>query len=96
MNDESWKWVADHIADDPKGLWLKYGKTHADEIVQIECRRRFGKKLEATLRTVPEWKFQSVLAGEQSTSDRLAAWHARLLPENGTIADLTSGLGIDV
>lgn len=96
MNDESWKWVAAHIADDPKGLWLKYGKTHADEIVQIECRRRFGKKLEATLRTAPEWIFPSVLGGEQSTSDRLAAWHARLLPENGTIADLTSGLGIDV
>lgn len=95
MDNEFWKWVDGHMADDPRALWLKYGKTHAEAIVQVECRRRFGKKLAATLLRVPHWYFPSTLAGEQSTSDRLAAFHARLVPECGRMADLTAGLGID-
>ena len=95
MDNEFWKWVEEHGSDDPKKLWLKYGKTHEAQIVQVECRRRFGKKLEATLRRVPHWLFPSKLAGEQSTGDRLAAFHARLVPEACRMADLTAGLGID-
>ena len=95
MNEEFWKWVRKHASDDPKSLWLKYGKTHEQEIVQIECRRRFAKKLGATLQRVPRWVFPSLLAGEQSTSDILAAFHARLVPECARMADLTAGLGID-
>ncbi len=96
MDNEFWKWVDEHGSDDPKKLWLKYGKTHERQIVQVECRQRFGKKLAATLSRVPHWLFASKLAGEQSTSDRLAAFHARLVPESCRMADLTAGLGIDV
>lgn len=96
MDNEFWKWVEEHASDDPKRLWLKYGKTHEAGVLQVECRQRFGKKLEATLRRAPHWFFASKLAGEQSTSDRLAAFHARLVPEACRMADLTAGLGIDV
>lgn len=95
MKDISWEWVESHISDDPKTLWLKYGKDREAEIIQVECRRRFGKKLAATLLRAPRWVFPSVLAGEQSTSDRLAAFHASLVPECGLVVDLTAGLGID-
>lgn len=95
MNDDLWKWVEEHISDDPKKLWLKYGRAYESAIVQVECRRRFGKKLAATLLRVPHWFFPTVLAGEQATSDRLAAFHARLVPECARMADLTAGLGID-
>ena len=91
----SWEWVEEHVADDPKALWLKFGKEREAEITQIECRRRFGKKLAATLLRVPHWLFPSVLAGEQSTSDRLAVFHSSLVPECGRLVDLTAGLGID-
>lgn len=95
MKDISWEWVDAHMADDPKALWLKFGKDYEAEITQIECRRRFGKKLAATLLRVPRWRFPSTLAGEQSTSDRLAAFHASLVPECAAMVDLTAGLGID-
>lgn len=94
-DNQFWEWVEQHAASDPHTLWIKYGKTHADAIVQVECRRKFGKKLAATLQRVPRWYFPSVLAGEQSTSDALAAFHARLVPEFARMADMTAGLGID-
>ena len=93
---EFWEWVDEHAADDSKKMWLKYGKTHAEAIVQVECRQRFGKKLAATLLRVPQWYFPSVLSGEQATGDKLAAFHSRLVPECARMADLTAGLGIDV
>lgn len=96
LNNEFWEWVDEHAADDSKKMWLKYGKTHAEAIVQVECRQRFGKKLAATLLRVPQWYFPSVLSGEQATGDKLAAFHSRLVPECARMADLTAGLGIDV
>lgn len=89
-------WIAAHAGDDVKALWLKYGREREFEITQIECRRRFGKKLAATLTRCPHWLFPSVLSGEQSTSDRVATFHAGLVPECSRVADLTAGLGIDV
>ncbi|MDE6271150.1 MAG: hypothetical protein K2M12_09905, partial [Muribaculaceae bacterium] len=66
------------------------------EITQVECRRRYARKLGVTLERYPEWLFPSVLSGEQSTSDLLATFHAGLVPEDCRMADLTAGLGIDV
>lgn len=93
---ETEQWIAAHAADDVKTLWLKYGRDREFEITQVECRRRFASKLAATLTRYPRWLFPSVLSGEQSTGDRLAAFHARLVPECARMADLTAGLGIDV
>lgn len=95
-----WKWVDANKDIDPAKLRLKYGaKTEpvdtALAILQIECRRRFGKKLAETLAADTEFLFPTLLSGEQSTSDRLAVYHKSLLLDGRSLADLTSGLGID-
>ena len=78
---EFFEWIAAHASDDVAKLRLKYGREYGDAIMQIECRRKFGKKLEQTLASFPDFYFPSVLAGEQSTSDLLASFHASLTPE---------------
>ncbi|MBD5234505.1 MAG: hypothetical protein HDS65_10075 [Bacteroidales bacterium] len=103
MNDTDktfFDWVADHAADAPAALRLKYGRKtepidYPAAITQIECRRKFGKKLAETLAAYPQFYFPSVLAGEQSTSDALARFHASYVAEGLPMVDLTSGLGID-
>lgn len=95
-----WNWVESHINDDPTALRLKYpaakdGIDYPLAITQIECRRKFGKKLKATLEVVHHFLFPSRLSGEQSTSDRLAEFHASLVLPDRDMMDMTSGLGID-
>lgn len=93
--DDFWLWVEAHAGDDPSRLRLKYGSAREDEIRQIECRRKYARKLAYTLGACQRFYFPTALSGEQSTSDRLAAYHASLVIEGGTAADLTSGLGVD-
>lgn len=101
MTEQFFEWVRDHAADDPSALRLKYHDRRSDgidcaaAIVQIECRRKFAAKLAATLEAFPDFYFPSVLAGEQASSDLLAAYHADLVDEGEAVADLTAGLGID-
>lgn len=97
-----WNFVRDHIHDNPKALRLKYHNRDADgdidyplAITQIECRGKFGSKLRETLRQDPEFVFANELAGEQSTSDALAGFHATLAADARHITDMTCGLGID-
>lgn len=66
-----------------------------DEILQQECRQRFGAKLAQTLSAAPDFRFPSLLAGEQATSDVLAEEHARWLAPGSRVLDMTCGLGID-
>lgn len=109
LNDEFWKFVENNLNSDPSALRLKYhGKAGIGfdvgfAITQIECRRKFSKKLAATLSEFPRFIFPSVLAGEQATSDRFAQFHASILKQikpssdkRLRVADLTAGLGIDV
>lgn len=98
--EEMMAWVRAHAGANPAALRLKYaGKTlpfPADEaILQVECRRRFGKKLVTTLDRTPDFIFPTALSGEQCTSDALAARHAMLAAGCRTAVDLTAGLGID-
>lgn len=101
MTELFFEWVRAHADDDPSALRLKYhdrrtdGIDYAAAIVQIECRRKFAAKLAATLAAFPDFFFPSVLAGEQASSDLLAAYHADLVEEGEDVADLTAGLGID-
>lgn len=101
-SDKLFEWVEKHLKDDPAALRLRFhGKEEAEfdfeaAIRQVECRRRFGKKLADTLAANPHFFFPTLLSGEQSTSDALARWHASLVPEGSTLIDLTAGLGIDV
>ncbi len=64
-------------------------------LTQIECRRRYSRKLADTLASFPDFYFPDTLAGEQCSSDRLAAWHASFTAAGLPAADLTAGLGID-
>lgn len=97
-----WQWVEAHSKDDPAKLRLKFHNTAADgidlplAITQIECRRRFAPKFAETLSRDPHFLFAGYINGEQATGDRLARWHAGLIPSGSRVADLTSGLGIDV
>lgn len=95
ITDSFWQWVTDHAADDEARLWLKYGSEHRDEIRQVLCRRKYARKLSATLGLCPRFYFPTELSGEQCTSDALAAYHATLISAGDTVADLTAGLGID-
>lgn len=95
-----YEWIIAHSSDDTSRLRFKYagksdGMDYADAILQIDCRRKYAKKLPDTLSKTSEFYFPSALAGEQSTSDALAAYHASLVSDATVIADLTSGLGID-
>lgn len=98
---EFWDWVNRHINDDPIKLRLKFsGSAEASvydaAIRQIECRKRYGKKLALTLSEAPHFYFPTKLSGEQSTSDYLAKFHSELVIAGEPLIDLTSGLGIDV
>lgn len=94
-------WIGQHIHDNPSALRLKYHNNTSlgfdvdDAITQIECRQKFGSKLEDTLARDPHFIFPGVINGEQATSDRLAEWHAEFIGEYDSVADLTAGLGID-
>lgn len=102
-NNRFWDFVAENATAKPETLRLKYHKTpeadgidYALAITQIECRQKFQSKLSVTLQRYPHFIFPTRLAGEQSTSDLLAAWHAQLCGEADSLIDFTSGLGIDV
>lgn len=99
INDEFWKFIEENAHADASKLRLKYHNAkgtfdYGFAITQIECRRKFAKKLQRTLE-IEHFLFPSVLAGEQATSDRLAAYHSAFIGPNDTIVDLTAGLGID-
>jgi 16S rRNA G966 N2-methylase RsmD len=100
FTEEFWSFVVEHGADDVAKLRLKYhgvtGEIDYDlAITQIECRRKFGKKLAKTLGKCKDFLFPDTLAGEQCTSDVLAEFHCSLISENEDVCDLTAGLGID-
>ena len=85
---------------DTAALRLKYagrdcGFDMASALLQIDARRKFATKLPDTLAAFPGFMFPGMLAGEQCTSDALAAYHSSLVPQVGSVADLTAGLGID-
>ena len=99
-DDKFYEWVDAHISDNISALRLSTHSKHDIDydaaITQIECRRKFGSKLNNTLASAPRFFFPSVLVGEQATSDLLAAWHSSQMPQGMTAVDLTAGLGIDV
>lgn len=101
-----WQFVTENALVVPAALRLKYhGRDEIDyslAVTQIECRRKFAGKLRETLSRFDKFLFPSELAGEQSTSDVLASFHAEIvkrLPDIHNdkmhIVDMTAGLGID-
>lgn len=96
MTADFFQWIEAHKEDDVSRLRLKYGRERADEILQIECRRKYASKLGDVLHRDPEFIFPTALSGEQATSCRLAHFHASMVKPGDKVVDLTSGLGIDV
>lgn len=95
-----WEYVATNAKADPHKLRLaadgkKYDFDVSSAIIQIEARRKFGRKLSSTLTAFERFLFPSMLAGEQSTSDLLAEYHSGLCAAGMSCVDLTAGLGID-
>ncbi len=95
-----WDYIAANATADPAKLRLaaagrKYDFEVADAILQIEARRKFGRKLATTLAACPHFRFPTMLSGEQASSDLLADYHAGLTAQGLTAVDLTAGLGID-
>lgn len=95
------QFIADNSGANPSELRLKYhandGKTdYAFAITQIECRRKYARKLHDTLSRADNFLFGSELSGEQCTSDNIAKLHADIIDATGsTVVDFTAGLGID-
>ncbi|MDE5805090.1 MAG: hypothetical protein K2H58_02330 [Paramuribaculum sp.] len=97
FTDIDWLWIDANLNEDVSRLRLKHGsdRKRMFEIVQIDCRQRYRRKLAETLRRYPRFVFDSTLAGEQSTSDLLARFHASLVRSGDKVLDMTGGLGID-
>lgn len=63
-------------------------------ILQIESRRKHGKKLRRFFSN-PHTLVPTPLSAEQATHEAVAAYHASLASGGATILDMTAGLGID-
>ena len=75
-------------------LQAKGDPQRLDEILQMQCRERFAGKFPETLKC-GGFRFPSLLAAEQATSDALASYHARAVKPSRAVLDMTMGLGID-
>lgn len=92
------KWVDENINADTSKLRFRY---HNDAemikaVEQIELRRKAGDKFRlADGRSLQPRVLYGAVSVEQSTSGRIAAFHASLAPEARSVLDMTMGLGID-
>lgn len=97
-DERFWAWVEAHNNDDPAKLRLAWHGREPwidDAVRQIECRRKYRRKLQYEI-SYDRFYFPISLSGEQSTGDELARIHAAMIPSGAhTIVDLTSGLGVD-
>ncbi len=98
LNDIDWEWIERNLTEDVSRLRLKFSADPRKmfEIIQIDCRQRYRKKLADTLSRCGHFVFDSTLAGEQSTSDDLACFHSSFISRGDRVLDMTGGLGIDV
>lgn len=93
----NWQLVKDNIAADVNRLRLSHhgDKEWEEAILQIDCQQRVANKLTSTLNRFPEFEFPSTISAAQSTDDRIAAYHAKLIAPTDRVLDMTCGLGID-
>lgn len=99
--DDFFKFVEEHLYDDPSRLRLSYAGKKTDlsfdvsfAIDQVECRKRTVDKL-SRFTSVSRTLFPAVVSSEQASDEGIALFHASLLSPESVIADLTAGLGID-
>lgn len=100
FSDEFWNFVSENTSTDPVKLRLKFaGKTDMPydvdfAVTQIEARRKTARKL-PQFTASPRTLFPTVVSAEQASDELVASFHADLVADSETVADLTAGLGID-
>ena len=104
LPEEFYEFIKSHANEDPTRLRLEFHSKPMSfdvefAITQIECRRKFAKKL-PSLVADPHFVFPSVVAGEQSTNEFVAKFHVGLIGDDdaakpANVIDMTAGLGVD-
>lgn len=108
--DEKLKeFVSTHAKDDPQRLLLKYTSIKKKDpeawefaefaILQLMVRKKYSSKLHGWIVGEHPLLFPSSIAGEQSSHEYVARYHAKIVthytPKPSSLLDLTGGLGID-
>jgi len=93
------KFITDNINENVAALRLRnHGRISEFDIdfaiTQIECRRKFRKKLPDFI-SYEAFLFPSTVAGEQASHEAIAKFHASLFRMTENVIDMTAGLGID-
>ncbi|MCM1483104.1 MAG: class I SAM-dependent methyltransferase [Muribaculaceae bacterium] len=90
-------WLCSRPKCDFASLMLAAGSDELKRFaaVQVECKRKGARKI-PLMADNSHVVFPTLLSVEQCTSELLAEYHASLVPAYSRIADLTSGLGVDV
>ena len=99
-NEDFFKFIEDHINDDPVKLRLKYHKVKDSSfdilfaITQIECRQRTKKKIPHILCN-RNFLFPTKLLSEQCTDEIISDFHGQLFDGCENVIDMTAGLFVD-
>lgn len=93
------EYIQNHKDDDVTKLRLAKKNKEEDfdinkAILQIECRKKYAKKLKDFL-IYPQFLFYDGVSGEQCSHQAIAHYHADLVKDEGNVLDATAGLGID-
>lgn len=90
--------ILKHSDDDISALLLAQSRYPGIDVRKaasiIEARRRIATKLPLWYSNI-EMEYPNALSLEQCSSEATALYKQRFVPEGGTLADITGGLGVD-
>lgn len=93
------QFILEHAGDDTSKLLFSAARYPEIDIrkaaLAIEARRKARTKLPSWFDN-PEIEYPDSLSMEQCSSQATALYKRRFVPEGGTIADITGGLGVDI
>lgn len=98
---EFFSFISKNSNQDPIKLRLSLYKKDSSidmdfALTQIVCRQKSSRKLSKFIKN-EKFLFPSTLSAEQATHQAVATFHSTLLGnQNGSLLDMTAGLGIDV
>lgn len=94
------EFLVQHADDDPLALRLRLINNSLPEderdfldfaLLQLEARKKYALKMSG----VSGILFPSMLACEQASNSEVAAFHATLVEDAGSLLDMSAGLGVD-
>lgn len=96
--DKTISFILEHADEESAQLLLSASRYPEVDMVRaasaIEARKKIASKI-PLWHTHPELLYPNSLSVEQCSSQATAEYKMRFVPEGGTIADLTGGLGVD-